>query len=40
MKCRNKVFLNDTESDDGNSANNYGIDPLNMGNGGLPPKVY
>ena len=24
------VFLNATESDDGNSANNYGIDPLNL----------
>ncbi|MCF6306989.1 MAG: hypothetical protein L3J09_03440 [Flavobacteriaceae bacterium] len=34
------VFLNATESDDGNSDNNYGIDPLNMGNGGFPPKAY
>ncbi len=34
------VFLNATESDDGNSANNYGIDPLNFGSGGFPPKSY
>jgi len=34
------LFLNATESDDGNSANNYGIDPLNMGNGGFPLKAY
>jgi len=32
MKQQHKttVFLNATESDDGNSANNYGIDPLNL----------
>ena len=34
------VFLNATESDDGNSANNYGIDPLNFGGGGWPPNAY
>ncbi len=34
------VFLNATESDDGNSANNYGIDPLNFGNGEWPPHAY
>ena len=34
------VFLNATESDDGNSVNNYGIDPLNFGSGGFPPKSY
>jgi len=34
------VFLNATESDDGNSDNNYTIDPLNRGNDGWPPKVY
>ncbi len=34
------VFLNATESDDGNSANNYGIDPLNLGNDKWPPKAY
>ena len=34
------VFLNATDSDDGNSANNYGIDPLNGGTGGWPPKIY
>ena len=34
------VFLNATESDDGNSANNYGIDPMNIGNTGWPPKAY
>jgi len=34
------VFLNATDSDDGNSANNYGIDPMNVGTGGWPPKVY
>ncbi len=34
------VFLNATESDDGNSANNYGIDPLNRTNGGWPPNAY
>ncbi|MBT3587248.1 MAG: hypothetical protein HN507_01220 [Flavobacteriaceae bacterium] len=34
------VFLNATESDDGNSANNYGIDPLNFGTNGWPPEAY
>ncbi len=34
------VFLNATESDDGNSANNYGIDPLNRGGNGWPPNAY
>ena len=34
------VFLNATESDDGNSDNNYGIDPMNIGSGGYPPKAY
>ena len=34
------VFLNATESDDGNSANNYGIDPLNLGLGGWPPNAF
>ncbi len=34
------VFLNATESDDGNSANNYGVDPLNRTNGGWPPNAY
>ncbi len=42
MKSNNKatVFLNATESDDGNSDNNYGIDPLNFGTGGWPPRTY
>jgi len=41
MKANNKttIFLNATESDDGNSVTNYGINPLNLG-GGLPPKAY
>ena len=34
------VFLNATESDDGNAANNYGIDPLNFGDGLWPPYNY
>ena len=34
------VFLNATESDDGNSANNYGIDPLNKGEDNWPPNAY
>ena len=34
------VFLNATDSDDANSANNYKIDPLNRGNGGFPPNAY
>ncbi|MFT4801333.1 MAG: hypothetical protein ACI93N_001104 [Flavobacteriaceae bacterium] len=34
------VFLNATESDDGNSANNYNIDPLNKGGNGWPPNAY
>ena len=34
------VFLNATENDGGNSANNYNIEPLNVGNGGYPPKTY
>jgi|TARA_B110000908_G_scaffold134516_1_gene159005 hypothetical protein len=34
------VFLNATESDNGNSANNYGIDPLNFGTNGWPPEAY
>ena len=34
------VFLNATKSDDGNSANNYGIDPLNFGTNGWPPEAY
>lgn len=34
------VFLNATKSDDGNSANNYGIDPMNVGTGGWPPNAY
>jgi len=34
------VFLNATESDDGNSANNYGIDPLNKGDNDWPPNAY
>ena len=34
------VFLNATESDDANSANNYGIDPRNRGTGGYPPHAY
>jgi len=34
------VSLNATESDDGNSANNYGIDPLNKGTGGYPLRAY
>ncbi len=42
MKKDNKatVFLNATESDDGNSANNYGVDPLNLGGGLWPPYNY
>lgn len=34
------VFLNATESDDGNSANNYDVDPLNLGNDRWPPHAY
>jgi|TARA_B110000908_G_scaffold140059_1_gene167014 hypothetical protein len=34
------VFLNATENDGGNSANNYGIDPLNFGTNGWPPEAY
>ena len=34
------VFLNATENDGGDSANNYEIDPLNRGNGGYPPNAY
>jgi hypothetical protein len=34
------VFLNATESDDANAANNYEIDPLNFGTNGWPPKAY
>ena len=34
------VFLNATESDDGDSDNNYGIDPFNRGSGGWPPHAY
>tara|TARA_B100000809_G_scaffold266822_1_gene331927 strand:+ start:7284 stop:7640 length:357 start_codon:yes stop_codon:yes gene_type:complete len=34
------VFLNATESDNGNSANNYNIDPLNKGQNGWPPNAY
>jgi hypothetical protein len=34
------VFLNATESDDGNSANNYEIDPLNLGQNEWPPQAY
>lgn len=35
-----RVFLNASESDDGNAANNYGIDPLNFGDGLWPPYNY
>ena len=34
------LFLNATESDDGNSANNYGIDPLNKGEDNWQPNTY
>ncbi|MGV6829488.1 MAG: hypothetical protein ACWA45_08825 [Flavobacteriales bacterium] len=34
------VFLNATENDHGDSANNYRIDPLNLGQDGWPPKSY
>ena len=34
------VFLSATESDDANAANNYGIDPLNLGGGLWPPYNY
>ncbi len=34
------VFLNATKSDDGDSDNNYNVDPLNRGDEGFPPKVY
>lgn len=34
------VFMCASDSDDGNSANNYGIDPLNRGNSGWPPNAY
>jgi len=34
------VFLNATESDDGNATNNYGIDPLNLGQNEWPPRAY
>ncbi len=42
MRTSNKatVFLNATESDDGNSANNYGVDPLNFRNDRVPPKAF
>jgi len=34
------VFLNATESDDGNAANNYGIDPWDRHQGDWPPNAY
>lgn len=34
------VFFTASENDGGNSKNNYNIDPLNLGNGGYPPKAY
>ena len=34
------VFLNAAKSDDGNSDNNYNIDPLDMGDNGWPPNTY
>ena len=37
---RATVFFNGTENDSGDSANNYSIEPLNVGNGGYPPKAY
>ncbi len=42
MKQQHKatVFLNATESDDGNSDNNYNIDPMNIGGDRWPPRAY
>ncbi|MBX2829468.1 MAG: hypothetical protein KTR22_14990 [Flavobacteriaceae bacterium] len=37
---RATVFFCPTEGDDGDSDNNYNIDPFNMGNGGWPPNAY
>lgn len=34
------VFLCAANSDDGNSANNYDLDPLNLGSSGWPPNAY
>jgi hypothetical protein len=34
------VFFCPTDSDDGNSANNYTIEPLNKGGSGWPPNAY
>jgi len=34
------VFFCPTENDGGNSANNYGIDPMNKGGNGWPPNAY
>jgi predicted acyltransferase (DUF342 family) len=34
------VFLNASESDDGNSDNNYNIDPMNAGGDRWPPRAY
>lgn len=34
------VFLCASENERGDSDNNYGIDPLNIGNAGFPPKAY
>lgn len=34
------IFLAPTEGGDNDSENNYKIDPLNMNNGGWPPRNY
>jgi len=34
------VFLSATNSDKGNAANNYEIDPMNFGQSEWPPKAY
>ncbi|MDC8004665.1 hypothetical protein POV27_11440 [Aureisphaera galaxeae] len=37
---RSTVFLCPSMSDEGDSDNNYNIDPLNRGQGGWPPNAY
>ncbi len=37
---RATVFFCPTESEDGDSDNNYEIDPFNLGGGGWPPRSY
>ncbi len=37
---KSTVFFCASESDNGNSNNNYNVDPLNRGNTGWPPKAF